>query len=148
MVRVEKGADADQSWAAIWDWGSPQDPSIVHSFEFGKCWFEAEKKADGLIETLDARFISPSLPMASDQGPYLPYRIDPTTTPKMIDFNHFIEGGQLAALGIYEIAGDQLKICVARYVPTLKSDQRPKGFAIGPGSGDILFVLNVPAFGR
>ncbi len=141
VVRVEKGADADQSWAAIWGWGSPLDPSLVHSLEFGKCWYETEKKADGLIQILDARFISPSPPRASDQEPYLPYRIDPTATPKTIDFNGFGNREQVAALGIYEIAGDQLKICLSRCVPTLKSDQRPKGFAIGPGSGDILFVL-------
>jgi RND family efflux transporter MFP subunit len=34
-----------------------------------------------------------------------------------------------------------LKICLARSLPSLKTDQRPKGFSIAPNSSDILFVL-------
>ena len=47
----------------------------------------------------------------------------------------------LSAVGIYQIDGDKLKICLARYLSCVKGDQRPKSFAIAPDSGDILFVL-------
>jgi RND family efflux transporter MFP subunit len=74
------------------------------------------------------------------------YTIDPTASPKTIDIG--IPGDsspgsemRFAALGIYEIDGDQLRICLARYLPSLKTEQRPKTFSIEPDSNDMLFIL-------
>jgi uncharacterized protein (TIGR03067 family) len=71
------------------------------------------------------------------------YSIDLTAAPKTLDLRDPQSAGsnEPLALGIYEIDGDRMRICLARYLPSVKSDQRPKRFAIAPDSGDILFVL-------
>ena len=48
---------------------------------------------------------------------------------------------ELAALGIYEVAGDTLKLCLAQYSSSVVGQQRPKDFDIGPGSANILLML-------
>ena len=52
-----------------------------------------------------------------------------------------IETTDLDAIGIYEIDGDRLKICLAKYQPSSTTEQRPKGFEIEPNSRDVLLVL-------
>ena len=47
----------------------------------------------------------------------------------------------MAFWGIYEIAGNQLRICLRSNQFALKIDQRPKSFGIEPDSRDILLVL-------
>ena len=37
--------------------------------------------------------------------------------------------------------GERLRICLARYLPSVKSDQRPKSFVLAADSGDTLLVL-------
>jgi uncharacterized protein (TIGR03067 family) len=81
-------------------------------------------------------------------GWYYNYRIDPTAGPKTIDLlkrtlqtNKRVASESLVFAGIYEIEGDRLKICLAHYEPTLKSEQRPKQFAIEPSSADALLVF-------
>ena len=75
------------------------------------------------------------------------YRIDPTAAPKTFDLLRAHDApngkvaGEVAALGIYEIDGDKLTLRLAAYLPTVKSDQRPKNFAVAPDSADVLFVL-------
>ena len=73
------------------------------------------------------------------------YRIDPTAKPKTIDLHSGTRAGpgseEITALGIYEIEGDLLKICLADYLPSLKADQRPKDFTIEPGSNKAVITL-------
>jgi uncharacterized protein (TIGR03067 family) len=71
----------------------------------------------------------------------LSFQIEPTTTPKRIDIREQGETGHLAAVGIYDFEGDQLKICLAKYQSSLKNDQRPKSFSVDPKSGDTLLTL-------
>ena len=68
-----------------------------------------------LTQKLDARFDPPR----PDDEPRFSYRIDPTAAPKTIDLVDRFEKEPLAAVGIYEIAADQLKICLARYQSSL-----------------------------
>ena len=71
------------------------------------------------------------------------YRVGPTASPKTIDLyssrSENIDG--LLALGIYEMDGDNLKICLASYLPSQKTERRPKDFTIEPGSGKMVLTL-------
>ena len=49
--------------------------------------------------------------------------------------------GLYCALGLYEIDGDRLKICLARYLSLVNAEQRPKSFVVEPSSGDVLLTL-------
>jgi uncharacterized protein (TIGR03067 family) len=63
-------------------------------------------------------------------------KLDPTTKPRTVDVA-FTEGehkGKIC-LGIYEIEGDTLRVCVAR-----PGDDRPAEFSAKGGSGRILVV--------
>jgi uncharacterized protein (TIGR03067 family) len=63
-------------------------------------------------------------------------KLDPTRSPRTIDVT-FTDGerkGQMV-LGIYEIEGDALRVCVAR-----PGDERPAEFSAKAGSGHILVV--------
>ena len=44
-------------------------------------------------------------------------------------------------LGIYEVDGDRLRLRFAQVLPEVKTQQRPRQFALEPGSGDILLDL-------
>ena len=66
------------------------------------------------------------------------YRIDPMARPKTVDLYRL---NQLTAIGIYEIEGDQLKICLVNYLESLKTEQRPKDFTIEPGANKVVFTL-------
>ena len=65
------------------------------------------------------------------------YRIDPSRTPKTLDIE-FTEGPEKGntALGIYELDGDNWKICL-----TVGAKERPKAFATAAGSGLALETL-------
>jgi uncharacterized protein (TIGR03067 family) len=65
------------------------------------------------------------------------FKLDPTTKPKTIDATP-TDGPEkdLVAEGIYELDGDQLKLCFCR--PGLNS--RPTEFATKAGSNHILIV--------
>ena len=144
-MRVEKGKDADSSWASICQFGSAIDPATTDRINFG---YHGEEDGFDIIRRgpesdASTHFNSSGfIPAWFLQGGY--YHIDPTATPKTIDlfFQHLNEGRRLAALGIYKIEGDRLEIRVARYQPMFEeSTQRPKSFSIEPGSDDTLFVL-------
>ena len=73
------------------------------------------------------------------------YVIDPSAATKTIDLTERRQSrGQKnrEVLGIYEIDGDRLRLCLARRMPEVKTEHRPSKFAIEPGSGDILVVLD------
>src|SRR5262249_49520732 len=65
------------------------------------------------------------------------FDIDPKNSPKTIDI-HFTEGPEQGntALGIYEIKGDEFKLCL-----TVTAKNRPTEFAAPPNSGLGLEVL-------
>ena len=72
------------------------------------------------------------------------YRIDPMATPKIIDLckpSSGDEAARLSVLGIYQVEGGRLTIRLAQYLSSVQGDQRPKGFALGPGSADVLLTL-------
>ncbi|MGD0519017.1 MAG: polysaccharide biosynthesis/export family protein, partial [Thermoguttaceae bacterium] len=74
------------------------------------------------------------------------YGIDPTATPKTIDLYRWIGSGntmkeELTSLGIYEIDRDELKFCLIKYLPSLKTEQRPKSFTVDPGSDNAMITL-------
>jgi uncharacterized protein (TIGR03067 family) len=69
----------------------------------------------------------------------IPCGIDHTKTPKTLDLME--SGMPPLAQGIYEVKGNQLKICLARYVASMSGNERPKDFSIAPNSGDVLLVL-------
>ena len=124
VVRVENGHDHGPSW--------PSQSQCEYCFDFGSL------REDGLTVKLDPRFISPR----QRTQPFFFYSIDPTAAPKTIDLTDmFSKTGPLTRLGIYEIAGDQLKICLERWPNSSESGQRPKDFAIAADSGNTLFVL-------
>lgn len=64
-------------------------------------------------------------------------KVDPTQNPKTIDlaFNAGPEKGN-TTLGIYELDGDTLRLCLA-----LNKKERPKEFSSKPGSGLALEKL-------
>ncbi len=69
------------------------------------------------------------------------FKLASATSPKSLDIMASIGGGAKKAadpmiLGIYEIDGDNLKICWAE-----GKSQRPAKFATEPNSGQVLFVL-------
>ena len=61
------------------------------------------------------------------------YKINATTKPRQIDFTP--EKETKALHGIYELAGDSLKVCIAQ-----PGTQRPGEFS-GKGEGRLLIVL-------
>jgi uncharacterized protein (TIGR03067 family) len=66
------------------------------------------------------------------------YKLDPTKKPATIDIT--AKGGRnegQTRKGIYEVKGDDLKVCVA-FMPDA---DRPKEFASEAGSGNILITL-------
>ncbi len=129
VVRFEKGEAASSSWPLM-------DPP-----------FQTDSMNP---ETIDRLQITEGGLALSDhkQGQRFVarYRVNPTTTPGTIDLVNSVGFGaerkeRIAAVGIYEVKGDRLKVCLAQYHTSLEAEQRPKGFAIGPGSADVLFTL-------
>jgi uncharacterized protein (TIGR03067 family) len=92
-------------------------------------------------KTVDGRDMGMSLVIAGDQftvryGDSVQARgklgLDPTRTPRTIDF----EEEQQTRPGIYELYGDDLRVC---YDAT--GQERPAKLAVKPGTGLLLFVL-------
>jgi uncharacterized protein (TIGR03067 family) len=81
-----------------------------------------------------------------DQGAYylMNYAVDPAPSPGTIDLltpSTSNSPEETIARGVYALDGDTLRICVARYLPSLKAEQRAEGFRVEPRSGDVLFTL-------
>lgn len=62
-------------------------------------------------------------------------KIDPSKSPKSVDYSHdqFMKGA--IYLGIYQLDGDIFRDCIA---PPGK--ERPQDFTVPPGSGRMMFV--------
>ncbi len=71
------------------------------------------------------------------------YRVDPTARPKTIDLYRSRSENKegLFALGIYEMEGDLLKICLVNYLPSLKTEQRPKDLTVETGSDKVVITI-------
>ena len=103
-MRVEKGTNADMAWTGMLGYttevGQLLNPQTIDRLEFGEAVVEIFGKQ-------------------SDNQWQFGYQIDPTQTPKTIDLWQYrialtTATNALNAVGIYEIHGDQLKICFAR----------------------------------
>jgi uncharacterized protein (TIGR03067 family) len=68
-----------------------------------------------------------------DEGKWT-FKLDPTTKPKEIDLTS--EDKEKSYLGIYELTGDELKICAVK-----GRGGRPTEFASKPGAEQELIVL-------
>ncbi len=123
VARIQKGDAAGSSWRGD-EWGEINFDHLSRVvFDEHYCRFQ--EMEEGIDCTLEWRF-------------------NPTTVPKTIGLHAQSSPagpGVLAALGVYELQGDQLKICLAKYSPVLQSEQRPSGFTIRPNSGEILLTL-------
>lgn len=64
------------------------------------------------------------------------YKVDPTKSPKHLDITFTKE--DKTVLAIYEVKGDELKICLRRGI---SSEGRPTEFATKPDSQLVLLVL-------
>ncbi|MBA4064460.1 MAG: hypothetical protein C0501_12250 [Isosphaera sp.] len=61
--------------------------------------------------------------------------VDPAARPKALDLASTVREGQVAR-GIYELAGDELKVCWSR-----NGKARPDGFATRPGDDRMFLTL-------
>jgi HlyD family secretion protein len=147
VVRVEKGKDAGEAWDGIcaWgatvgpEWGAALGPSSIYGFDIGECPFGDQNLL--LTAKTDPRVSGPQQTQTQ-----FGCRLDLTAAPKTIDIHSYDSmnqaTGKLVGVGVYELKGDRLTICLARELPWVKGDQRPRGLAIRPGSGDVLFFLD------
>jgi RND family efflux transporter MFP subunit len=132
VVRVEKGKAA----ATVWNYRqnpAGMAPESVTRLEFGRR--DSDPRDFDILDMHDGMIWE------------LRYRIDPAATPKTIDFYERSDkdkgwADEPVAVGIYDVQGDQLKICLASCAPSaIKGDPRPKRLAVDPDSGDVLLVL-------
>ncbi len=78
--------------------------------------------------------------LVDDDDSRMGYRLDPSKKPRQMEF---IENGQVVARGIYELAGDDLKMCLGRENLSGKSEA-PRSFDLKqakPGTFPTLWVL-------
>ncbi len=96
------------------------------------------------LEPPPGKGLSAPLALRAVSDVLLCWRRNVHDSPKTMDFRTYRPAlknsvGNLTGLGIYQIDGDNLKICL-RAVPS-EHGNRPKSFQVQPESGDILFVL-------
>jgi RNA polymerase sigma factor (sigma-70 family) len=84
--------------------------------------------ADGYVKSYKATFTGDRVKLTADDSGEGTYTLDPTQKPKAIDFRVSDgPGGRTAeAIGIYEVEGDTLKLCM---VEARDGNQRPTEFA-------------------
>ena len=123
VVSIEKGDAAESLWRSD-DWGTIDFDHLARL-------------------TFDERYVRFQ---EIDQGDecLLQWVFNPRTKPKTIGL--FSEDTpnqprQQAAVGTYELIGDRLKICLAKYLHSLAGSQGPTSIAVRPNSGDILLTL-------
>lgn len=98
-------------------------------------WKEISRQRDGQLVATNELGTMTQDELGSAAAGRLTYtvRVDPTASPKTIDY--IVTGGAVVRLGIYELNGDTLRICLAR-----PGAARPKEFA-SPARQDL--VLSV-----
>jgi uncharacterized protein (TIGR03067 family) len=70
--------------------------------------------------------------LGDKDGDRVTFELDAAAKPKAIDISGEFEGKKMTLKGIYELDGDDLKICLG--------EQRPKGFP-AKGASDTVFYL-------
>ena len=116
VVRVEKGKDANGNWMYVSDF------KAVDYLSFDERYLKVQDFTNG-VENM------------------FKYSVDPTAEPKTLDLRELESQnppGELVALGIYKSESDRMSILLTKYLPALKSQQRPKDFAIDANSADVL----------
>jgi uncharacterized protein (TIGR03067 family) len=105
-------------------------------------WELVERISDG--KKVDQKgtwtFFSNQILYGPDAAIHAVYKVDPSKKPMTLDLAHVTESGKIEdkVVGIYEVEGDSLKLCVS--IPG-KTDERPKTFESKEGSGHTLTVL-------
>ncbi len=135
VVRQENGAAADTEW----DMPCPTVSVNLDVSKINRMTFDSQIMK---IRNAERNRNNP-WGYALDLWSYYNYQIDPAATPKTIDIVSGQDKEKLIAVGIYEFEGNTLKLCLAKYQPSLKNNQRPKDFSIDPKSGDISLVLEL-----
>lgn len=100
--------------------------------------FQAPKPKEE--EKWNATFTEKKWKTGQDWG--FAYTVDPTTNPKGMDLE-LDSDGKKTLLAIYQLKGDELKVCVclADWIIPGKQ-QRPSEFATKAGSKTMLFVMH------
>ena len=120
IVRVEKGDAADKAWG----------PFMENYLRVGK------------------RFIFDGAALKireAGQPGYSVYEcsVGSNAVPRWIDlYQSVLNGAQPFALGVYEISGNRLKLCLAiKSFRSPRTGQRPEELAVEPSSGNVLLTL-------
>jgi RNA polymerase sigma factor (sigma-70 family) len=70
------------------------------------------------------------------------FRLDPTREPRAIDLEYFLQNERVVARGIYQLAGDRLRICYGfSFVRGEPPAERPSRFVTHPGRKELLYYL-------
>jgi uncharacterized protein (TIGR03067 family) len=106
--------------------------TVISGERGGKQEPAAELKSSSVVITRDRITVR-----HKDRAEEMAYKLDPSTKPGHIDLT-MIAGPDKdkTAHGIYELSGDQLKICFAR-----PGQERPTGFSTKQNSDQMCFVL-------
>ncbi len=107
------------------------------SRELGKC-FRTRKTGGAPDEAIkDLKWVITGDKITykvGDKTTELTYKLDPTKKPKWIDFTR---GGRTTTLGIYDLEGDNLKICF----PKGDKGKRSTAFESKPKSGNEILII-------
>ncbi|MHC4399888.1 MAG: TIGR03067 domain-containing protein, partial [Planctomycetota bacterium] len=155
LLELERLRPGTAAGAADED-AAPSDPAAevkglrglwkVESVEVGEA-FELDKSGYGLPLPADTHHweiydvCAQLLAFEAREYHVWDYALDLTQSPSSIDLSRSPVAETPHVLGIYELEGDRLKICLTQVLPTLGAGQRPRDFAIGPGSGNVLYTL-------
>jgi uncharacterized protein (TIGR03067 family) len=84
------------------------------------------------------KIITPELAAIAEQGGEGVYHLDPTKSPKTIDIVT-LGGARKTALGLYQLDGDTLKLCLS--LDPAKVSERPKEFGSREGESRVVVTL-------
>lgn len=111
------------------DSASQQDHTALQGeWEIVSAESNGEPPPPGMLDGAKFAFSGDKLTLMGKEGTF---ELDATKSPRQIDFIR----GKSRQLGIYELDGDQLKLCVG------PADDRPKEFKARPRTDHSLFVL-------
>jgi uncharacterized protein (TIGR03067 family) len=111
------------------DAASQQDHTALQGeWEIVSAESNGEPPPPGFLDGTRFSFTDDKLILMGKEGTF---ELDATRSPKQIDFIR----GKSRQIGIYELDGDQLKLCVG------PADDRPKEFKTKPRTDHSLFVL-------
>jgi uncharacterized protein (TIGR03067 family) len=102
--------------------------SLQGAWELVSAESNGEPPPSGLLDGAEFAFSGDRLTLLAKEGTF---ELDATKSPRQINFVR----GKTRQLGIYELDGDNLKLCVG------PSDDRPKEFKTKRGTDQSLFEL-------